>query len=107
MASISSSAATPFNFSLLMLLIIFAFSRPSAAAAAAAAAAMEGGAAALVHQLEVDQEGHNEHVKLHGTAKKETWQRKTWMNHGSFRSPRKHLDSPTLQFPFQAREFPV
>ncbi|CAN6712180.1 unnamed protein product [Malus baccata var. baccata] len=105
MASISSSAATPFNFSLLMLLIIFAFSRPSAAAAAAA---MEGGAAAaLVHQLEVDQEGHNEHVKLHGTAKKETWQRKTWMNHGSFRSPRKHLDSPTLQFPFQAREFPV
>ncbi|KAM2503775.1 hypothetical protein PS1_037763 [Malus domestica] len=101
MASISSSAATPFNFTLLMLLIIFAFSIQSAAAA------MEGGAAALVHQLEVDQEGHNDHVKLHGTAKKETWQRKTWMNHGSFRSPRKHLDSPTLQFPFQAREFPV
>ncbi|KAM1909451.1 hypothetical protein ACFX13_038205 [Malus domestica] len=101
MASISSSAATPFNFTLLMLLIIFAFSIPSAAAA------MEGGAAAVVHQLEVDQEGHNDHVKLHGTAKKETWQRKTWMNHGSFRSPRKHLDSPTLQFPFQAREFPV
>ncbi|KAM1257799.1 hypothetical protein TB2_036907 [Malus domestica] len=100
MASISSSAATPFNFTLLMLLIIFAFSIQSAAA-------MEGGAAALVHQLEVDQEGHNDHVKLHGTAKKETWQRKTWMNHGSFRSPRKHLDSPTLQFPFQAREFPV
>jgi hypothetical protein len=36
-----------------------------------------------------------------------TWQRKLWMNHGSFRGPRKHLLNPTVQHPFQAREFPV
>ncbi|KAJ7943893.1 putative Transmembrane protein [Quillaja saponaria] len=34
-------------------------------------------------------------------------QRKTWMNHGSFRGPRKSLINPTMELPFQAREFPV
>ncbi|KAJ7953384.1 putative Transmembrane protein [Quillaja saponaria] len=34
-------------------------------------------------------------------------QRKTWMNHGSFRGPRKKLVNPTMELPFQAREFPV
>ncbi|KAK7252529.1 hypothetical protein RIF29_36531 [Crotalaria pallida] len=39
---------------------------------------------------------------------KHSWQqRKTWMNHGSHRGPRKHLVNPTAQNPFQAREFPV
>ncbi|KAE9613265.1 hypothetical protein Lalb_Chr05g0215671 [Lupinus albus] len=33
--------------------------------------------------------------------------RKTWMNHGSHRGPRKHLVNPTAQKPFQALEFPV
>ncbi|KAK4252693.1 hypothetical protein QN277_014437 [Acacia crassicarpa] len=35
------------------------------------------------------------------------WQRKTWMNHGSSRGPKKQLVNPTLENPFQAREFPV
>ncbi|KAK7309667.1 hypothetical protein RJT34_06582 [Clitoria ternatea] len=33
--------------------------------------------------------------------------RKTWMNHGSHRGPKKHLVNPTAEHPFQAREFPV
>ncbi|TKY70086.1 hypothetical protein E2542_SST06372 [Spatholobus suberectus] len=35
------------------------------------------------------------------------WQRKTRMNHGSHRGPKKHLVNPTAEHPFQAREFPV
>lgn len=35
------------------------------------------------------------------------WERKNWMNHGSFRGPRKHLVNPTLQQPFQADQLPV
>lgn len=36
------------------------------------------------------------------------WQKKTWMNHGSHRGPRKHLVNPTTEDAFQlAREFPV
>lgn len=36
------------------------------------------------------------------------WQKKTWMNHGSHRGPRKHLVNPTTENVFQlAREFPV
>ncbi|EXC26226.1 hypothetical protein L484_022797 [Morus notabilis] len=34
-------------------------------------------------------------------------QRKTRMNHGSSRGPRKRLVNPTVQHPFQAREFPL
>lgn len=37
-----------------------------------------------------------------------SWERKTWMNHGSHRGPRKHLVNPTSEDLFQlAREFPV
>lgn len=38
-----------------------------------------------------------------------SWQRKTWMNHGSHRGgSRKHLVKPTAEDPLQlAREFPV
>ncbi|KAK9275690.1 hypothetical protein L1049_022957 [Liquidambar formosana] len=35
------------------------------------------------------------------------WQRKPWMNHGSFRGPRKHLVNPTVEDRFQVRELPV
>ncbi|KAB1226364.1 hypothetical protein CJ030_MR1G020581 [Morella rubra] len=36
-----------------------------------------------------------------------TWERKLWMNHGSRRGHRKQLVNPTVQRPFQAREFSV
>ncbi|KAG5007836.1 hypothetical protein JHK82_025765 [Glycine max] len=36
-----------------------------------------------------------------------TWPRKTRMNHGSHRGAKKHLVNPTIDHPFQAREFPV
>ncbi|KAH7836245.1 hypothetical protein Vadar_033947 [Vaccinium darrowii] len=32
-----------------------------------------------------------------------TWQRKPWMNHGSFRGPRKQLINPTAEHLFQVR----
>ena len=35
------------------------------------------------------------------------WQKKTYMNHGSFRGARKRLVNPTVELPFQARQFPV
>lgn len=42
--------------------------------------------------------------ELHGN----TWQgRKTWMNHGSFRNPRKRLVKYPTELPFQADELPV
>lgn len=53
--------------------------------------------------IEVGAVDHLHHVK--GTPS--SWQRKLWMNHGSFRGPRKHLVNPTVQHPFQARDFPV
>ncbi|KAG2676761.1 hypothetical protein I3843_12G069200 [Carya illinoinensis] len=60
-------------------------------------AAIEVGGGAVV------EEGNHVRVReLHGK-----WQRKLWMNHGSFRGPRKQLVNPTVQHPFQAREFPV
>ncbi|KAG5059080.1 hypothetical protein JHK87_000109 [Glycine soja] len=36
-----------------------------------------------------------------------TWQRKTRINHGSHRGTKKHLVNPTIEHPFQAREFPL
>lgn len=37
-----------------------------------------------------------------------SWERKTWMNHGSHRGHRKHLVNPTTEDPFHLlREFPV
>ncbi|KAF7829173.1 putative transmembrane protein [Senna tora] len=50
---------------------------------------------------EVVNEG-NQHRVSH-----QRWQRKSWMNHGSSRGTRKHLVNPTIEHPFQAREFPV
>lgn len=47
--------------------------------------------------------------KVRGLQGMQAWERKTWMNHGSFRSPRKHLVNPTAtsQLPFQASQLPV
>ncbi|KAL7166730.1 hypothetical protein ACSBR2_037409 [Camellia fascicularis] len=48
------------------------------------------------------------HEERQGQESSRTWQRKLWMNHGSFRGPRKHLVNPTVdQHPFQVRELPV
>ncbi|KAI8530655.1 hypothetical protein RHMOL_Rhmol11G0076600 [Rhododendron molle] len=35
------------------------------------------------------------------------WQRKPWMNHGSFRGPRKQFINPKVEHLFQVRELPV
>ncbi|KAF3959830.1 hypothetical protein CMV_015393 [Castanea mollissima] len=53
--------------------------------------------------IEVGAVDHLHHVK--GTSS--SWRRKLRINHGSFRGPRKHLVNPTVQHPFQARDFPV
>ncbi|KAM4073204.1 hypothetical protein ACB094_10G000300 [Castanea mollissima] len=53
--------------------------------------------------IEVGAVDHPHHVK--GTSS--SWRRKLRINHGSFRGPRKHLVNPTVQHPFQARDFPV
>ncbi|CAL0311790.1 unnamed protein product [Lupinus luteus] len=53
-----------------------------------------------IHTSKVVKENQAQEMKY-------TWQRKTWMNHGSHRGPGKHLVNPTAQNPFQALEFPV
>ncbi|KAH6824482.1 photolyase 1 [Perilla frutescens var. hirtella] len=35
------------------------------------------------------------------------WQRKPWMNHGSFRGPRDRLVNPTVEHPFQLPKLPI
>ncbi|PIN20135.1 hypothetical protein CDL12_07175 [Handroanthus impetiginosus] len=35
------------------------------------------------------------------------WQRKPWMNHGSFRGPRDRLVNPTVEHPFQVPKLPL
>ncbi|CAL5436270.1 unnamed protein product [Camellia sinensis] len=48
------------------------------------------------------------HDERQGQESSQTGQRKLWMNHGSFRGPRKHLVNPTVdQHPFQVRELSV
>ncbi|KAI7988900.1 hypothetical protein LOK49_LG13G01955 [Camellia lanceoleosa] len=48
------------------------------------------------------------HEERQGQELSRTWQRKLWMNHGSFRGPRKHLVNLTVdQHPFQVRELRV
>ncbi|XAR70698.1 hypothetical protein NMG60_11027648 [Bertholletia excelsa] len=37
----------------------------------------------------------------------DVWQRKLWMNHGSFRGPRKHLINPTTEHPLEVPELPI
>ncbi|KAG8382088.1 hypothetical protein BUALT_Bualt05G0040100 [Buddleja alternifolia] len=43
----------------------------------------------------------------HGEEAKWRWQRKPWMNHGSFRGPRERLVNPTVEQPFQIPKLPV
>ncbi|KAK8472184.1 hypothetical protein PHAVU_002G133900 [Phaseolus vulgaris] len=43
----------------------------------------------------------------HAQEQHKIWHRKTWMNHGSHRGPKKHLLNPTIQHPFQPRELPL
>lgn len=50
---------------------------------------------------------NGEAVKNHPVNDEEShgkWERKTWMNHGSSRGPRKHLVNPTLHHAFQANQ---
>uniref|UniRef100_A0A7N2N1B2 Transmembrane protein n=1 Tax=Quercus lobata TaxID=97700 RepID=A0A7N2N1B2_QUELO len=83
MVQLMRALSTAFILSLLLLLSFITLSNSSA--------------------TEVGAVDHLHHVK--GTPS--SWQGKLWMNHGSFRGPRKHLVNPTVQHPFQARDFPV
>ncbi|CAL8155614.1 unnamed protein product [Prunus armeniaca] len=81
----------------MLLLVIFASSSVWINSASASAA-MEKRAVRIVQE-----------DKVRGLQGTQAWERKTWMNHGSFRGPRKHLVNPTAtaQFPFQASQLPV
>lgn len=83
---------------LMLLLVIFASSSSVWINSASASAAMEERAVRILQE-----------DKVRGLQGMQAWDRKTWMNHGSFRSPRKHLVNPTAtaQLPFQAGQLPV
>ncbi|KAL6279465.1 hypothetical protein ACE6H2_016346 [Prunus campanulata] len=82
---------------LMLLLVIFASSSVWINSASASAAMEE-------RAVRIEQED-----KVRGLQGMQAWRRKTRMNHGSFRSPRKHLVNPTAtsQLPFQASQLPV
>ncbi|PRQ19002.1 hypothetical protein RchiOBHm_Chr7g0212371 [Rosa chinensis] len=82
---------------LVLLILIFVASSSSIPIHSSSAKAMEEGSAG-------NEENRGTMKELHGN----TWQgKKTWMNHGSFRSPRKHLVKYPTELPFQAQELSV
>ena len=80
-----------------LLIMIFVASSTSISIHSSSAAAMEVSSAGT-------EESRVTMKELHVN----TWQgKKTWMNHGSFRGPRKHLVKYPTELPFQAQELSV
>lgn len=84
-------------FLVLLVMIFLASSSSSSSISIHSSSAMAAGTA-------VNEENRVTGGDLHGN----TWQgKKTWMNHGSFRNPRKRLFKYPTELPFQADELSV